>query len=65
VLATYVLGALFSLSGIWRIAPSRRNLARDQEAIGADGSSLDLTSALTTQRTVPGPGMRAPGLTIT
>ena len=42
----YVVGLAFSLFAFWRIAPSRRNLTRDQEQIRERGSSLDLTAAL-------------------
>ena len=42
----YGIGLAFALYGLWAIAPSRRNLARDQERIRARGSPLDLTTAL-------------------
>jgi hypothetical protein len=48
VLWIYLIGMVFSLIGYWRIAPSRRNLARDQEALRSAGSPLDLTEALMT-----------------
>ena len=42
----YLIGMVFSLIGFWRVAPSRRNLGRDQEELLLAGSSLDLTQAL-------------------
>ena len=42
----YLLGMAFALAGFWRIAPSSRNLARDQEAISSTGSPLSLIEAL-------------------
>ena len=42
----YVIGLGFALYGLWMIAPSRKNLARDQDRLRLQGSSLDLTSAL-------------------
>jgi hypothetical protein len=51
----YLIGMAFSLIGFWRIAPSRRNLARDQDAIRSTGSPLDLIEALMTA------GPHAPG----
>jgi hypothetical protein len=42
----YLVGMVFALAGFWRIAPSKRNLARDQDTIRAAGSPLDLTEAL-------------------
>jgi hypothetical protein len=42
----YLIGMVFSLIGFWRVAPSRRNLGRDQETLLSGRSSLDLTQAL-------------------
>jgi hypothetical protein len=42
----YGIGMVLSMVGLWGIAPSKRSLARDQEAIRASGSPLDLTEAL-------------------
>jgi hypothetical protein len=44
----YPVGLAFALVGLWRIAPSRRNVTRDQAAIRLAGSSLDLVGALIT-----------------
>jgi hypothetical protein len=44
----YLIGMVFSLIGFWRVAPSRGNLARDQNAIRSAGSPLDLIRALMT-----------------
>ena len=49
----YLIGMAFSLVGLWRVAQSRRTLARDQAAIRSAGSSLDLTQALMTERSRP------------
>ena len=46
VLWIYLIGMAFSLIGLWRLAPLRRNLARDQEVLRSAGSPLDLTEAL-------------------
>jgi hypothetical protein len=54
----YLIGMAFSLIGFWRIAPSRTNLSRDQDALRSAGSSLDLTQALTA--TGPTPPERPP-----
>jgi hypothetical protein len=43
-----VLGAALSLVGFWLAAPSKRNLARDQERLREQGSPLDLVTALNT-----------------
>ena len=44
----YLIGMAFSLLGFFRIAPSKQNLARYQEAIRSGRSPLDLTEALMT-----------------
>jgi hypothetical protein len=48
----YCLGLALSLFGHWRVAPSRRNIERDQERLREQGISLDLTTALMTQPAV-------------
>jgi len=48
-LFTYALGLMFALFGLWWIAPSRWNLAQDQERLTAHGSQLDLVRALMLQ----------------
>jgi hypothetical protein len=48
-----VLGAAFTLAGLWIVAPSSTNIARDQGRLREQGSTLDLTRAL---NTVPRPG---------
>lgn len=55
----YLVGLMFSLLGFFWIAPSRRNLAGDQDAIRSTGSPLDLTEALMTAGPqTPGPPPR-------
>jgi hypothetical protein len=44
----YLIGIVFSLIGFWRVGPTKRNLARDQDSIRSTGSPLDLTEALMT-----------------
>jgi F0F1-type ATP synthase membrane subunit c/vacuolar-type H+-ATPase subunit K len=46
----YTVRLAFALLGIWEMAPSRRNLGRDQERIRERGSTLNLTRALIGQR---------------
>jgi hypothetical protein len=59
VLWVYLIGMVFSLTGFFRIAPTKRNLARDQEAIRSAGSPLDLTLALISAGpSAPGPPHR-------
>jgi hypothetical protein len=41
-----VLGAAFSLAAFWLAAPSKRNLARDQERLRERGSALSVVAAL-------------------
>ena len=43
----YPLGGCFSLLGFMGLAPTRRNLERDQEALNLSGCGHALTSALT------------------
>ena len=58
----YLVGMVFSLLGFFRIAPSKRNLARDQDAIRSTGSPIDLTEALMTAGPqTPGPPPRPDG----
>jgi F0F1-type ATP synthase membrane subunit c/vacuolar-type H+-ATPase subunit K len=42
----YLVGAAFGLYGFWRVAPSKRNLAEDQAALGQQASSLNIMAAL-------------------
>jgi hypothetical protein len=42
------VGAVATEMGLWLVAPSRRNLAADQERLRQAGSSLDLVAALNT-----------------
>jgi len=42
----YPLGALFTAVGFVRLAPSKRNLERDQEALNQKGCGLSLTALL-------------------
>jgi hypothetical protein len=42
----YLVGLAFGLFGLWRVAPSRRNLTEDQTRLRQQGSSLDLVAAL-------------------
>lgn len=51
----YFLGLVPGLIGIWMAAPSRRNIAHDQEKLYALGSPLSLTEAL---MSAPQPGRR-------
>ncbi|MGK2929128.1 MAG: hypothetical protein ACSLFO_06065 [Acidimicrobiales bacterium] len=43
----YPLGAFFSLIGFIQLAPTRRNLERDQEELNSSGCGLSLVNALT------------------
>jgi hypothetical protein len=51
----FLIGMVFTMIGFWRIAPSRRDLVRDQAAIRASGSPLDLTKALMGSGSPPSP----------
>jgi cbb3-type cytochrome oxidase subunit 3 len=46
----YPLGAIFALVGYVSLAPSRRNLERDQEELNQQGCGLSLTGVLVTRR---------------
>jgi hypothetical protein len=46
----YPLGASFTVVGYVRLAPSRRNLERDQEELNQQGCVLSLTDLLVTRR---------------
>jgi hypothetical protein len=46
----YPLGALFAAVGFVRLAPTRRNLERDQEELNQRGCGLSLTNLLITAR---------------
>jgi F0F1-type ATP synthase membrane subunit c/vacuolar-type H+-ATPase subunit K len=46
----YFLGLVFSLFDLWLLAPSARNLDRDQERLREAGSSLSLRRALSGAR---------------
>jgi hypothetical protein len=43
-----VVGAAFTLAALWIVAPSRTNIARQQQWLRDQGSPLDLTRALNT-----------------
>jgi F0F1-type ATP synthase membrane subunit c/vacuolar-type H+-ATPase subunit K len=49
----YPLGAAFTAVGFLRLAPTRRNLERDQEALNLAGCGLSLTTVLATAVNVP------------
>jgi cbb3-type cytochrome oxidase subunit 3 len=46
----YPLGAIFAVMGYVRLAPSRRNLERDQEELNQQGCGLSLTGLLVARR---------------
>ncbi len=52
------VGAIFSLVGLWIAAPSKRNLATDQERLRERGSSLDLVAVLNAQLQPPQAGSK-------
>jgi hypothetical protein len=49
----YLIGLAFGFVGLWRIAPSQRNLSREQAHLREQGSSLSLVAALNAQPMPP------------
>lgn len=55
-----LVGLAFSLAGFAMAAPTSGNLAREQNRLRSEGSSLDLVAALVTPQPEPGKGFPAP-----